>query len=89
MLFRSRPETKLFVIDEIGIMEREADRFLRRFWQLLQSPLPVLAVIQKRAKYIWEQIDSNSHCNIFEITRENKDAVAQNILHSLNEIIKF
>ncbi|NOY59361.1 MAG: hypothetical protein GXO75_10615 [Calditrichaeota bacterium] len=82
-----RPETKLFVIDEIGIMEREADRFLERFWQLLQSPLPLLAVVQKRAKYIWDQVDSNSGCRIFEITRENRDSIAKNILLSLNEIL--
>jgi len=82
-----REETKLFVIDEIGIMEREAERFLESFWQLLQSPLPVLAVIQKRAEYIWEQIDPESGCKIYEITRENRDSVAKNILHFLNEIL--
>ena len=87
ILSSMRPETKLFVIDEIGIMERQAEQFLERFWQLLQSPLPLLAVIQKRAKYIWDQIDSNSGCRIFEINRENRDSVAKNILQFLNEIL--
>ncbi len=82
-----RSETKLFVIDEIGIMEREAGRFLEKFWQLLQSPLLVLAVIQKRAEYIWEQIGADSGCRIFEITRENRESVAKDILRLLNEIL--
>ena len=49
-------ETKLIVIDEIGIMEKEAALFINQFLQILDGHLPVLAVIQMRAYHLWRQL---------------------------------
>jgi len=75
-----RSGTKLIVIDEIGVMEKQAKHFLHQFWQILDGPLPVLAVVQKRADYIWRYVERREDSAVFCIDHQNRETITSQIL---------
>ncbi len=80
-------ETKLIVIDEIGIMEREADLFIDQFLQVLNGHLPVLAVVQKRADYIWRRIEGRMDSIVVCMVQGDRKRIADRIVTILQDRI--
>ena len=68
-------DTKLIVIDEIGNMERDAERYSDRILELLdRNDVRILGVLQKKANsHLAEAIRKHPNVRIIEVTEENRD----------------
>ena len=68
-------DTKLVVIDEIGNMERDAERYSDKIMSLLdRTDVRILGVLQKKAdSALAEAIRKHPNVRIIEVTEENRD----------------
>ena len=68
-------DTKLVVIDEIGNMERDAERYSDRILELLdRNDIRILGVLQKKADSdLAQAIRKHPNVRIIEVTEENRD----------------
>ncbi len=80
-------ETKLIVIDEVGIMEQQAGLFISQFLQILNGRLPVLAVVQKRADYIWRQVEGRKDSVVFRMGQGDGKRITDRIVAILRDRI--
>jgi len=71
------------VMDELGIMEQRAGKFVQAVRAAWSGPNPGIAVIQKRALDFWRNELKENPCPVFEITTENRDAAPGILLHDL------
>lgn len=81
------PSTRLFVIDEIGLMEKDSPRYLKEILRLLNSPLPLLAVVQKRADYFWQLVKEREDVITFTVTEKNRKQIVAEILSHIRSIV--
>ncbi len=66
----------LILMDEVGRMEREADRFTARILQLLDGAVPIIGVVKKRSDTpLCEAIRRHPAVELIEVTAENRDAL--------------
>ena len=73
--FSRKGEIDLLIMDELGSAEENADTFIAKITQCLDSDTPVLGVLQKcNAKYI-NDIKNRNDTKIFEVTKENRDNI--------------
>jgi len=73
------PDSDLIVIDEIGKMECFSDYFIRCVEEILGSEKPVLATIALKGGGLIERTKLRQDCVLFEVTRENRDALVSTI----------
>ena len=75
-------DTKLVVIDEIGNMERDAERYSDRILELLdRNDVRILGVLQKKANsHLAEAIRKHPNVRIIEVTEENRDKLVPFII---------
>ena len=80
-------DTKLVVIDEIGNMERDAERYSDRILALLnRNDIRILGVLQKKADSpLAEAIRKHPNIRMIEVTEENRDALVSEIIGLLKE----
>ena len=77
------PETTpadLYVIDEIGKMELLSQKFRNKVIDLLARPSNLLATIAKKGKGFIEQLKGRNDIELIEVTRENRDHLAGEIV---------
>jgi nucleoside-triphosphatase len=69
-------EPRLVVMDEIGFMEKDSERFQAKVMEILDSPCPVLGVIKPAIKgpgpFI-ERVHAHPGVEVMEITAENRN----------------
>lgn len=73
----------LIVIDEIGVMEKSAVRFLKTIDQLLNSDIPCIVVVQERATYILQDLQNRRDCWIFQL----HSPAVEHIVSGLKELV--
>jgi nucleoside-triphosphatase THEP1 len=73
----------LIVIDEIGIMEERVSRYIDSVKNLLESPIPSLCVVQKRALYMRKIIEAMDNAKVIPFDRDNNKAVQQELAAEL------
>ena len=73
----------LVVIDEIGRMELFCPAFLEAILLALESPKPVLGVLQERASPLSQRIKRRQDTKIIPVTLENRDQLVEVILQEL------
>ena len=80
-------DTKLVVIDEIGNMERDAEGYSDRILELLdRNDVRILGVLQKKAdSALAEAIRKHPNVRMIEVTEENRDVLASEIIGMLKE----
>ena len=61
---------KLFVIDEIGVIEQSVSEYLNAIDHLLGSPVPCLIVVQKRAAYL-KTVEKRNDAVVLELENYN------------------
>jgi nucleoside-triphosphatase len=66
---------ELYVIDEIGKMECFSTLFVRRMTQLLDCGTPVVASIALRGGGFIAKVKNRPGTTLWEITKENRDAM--------------
>lgn len=74
-----RTPADLYIIDEIGKMELLSSRFRNKVIDLLAQPSNLLATIAKKGKGFVEQIKGRNDIELFEITREIRDRLPQQL----------
>ena len=70
----------LYVIDEIGRMELFSHKFRDSLVNLLARPSNLLATIAKKGAGFIDQIKARNDIELIEVTRENRDRLAGEIL---------
>ena len=77
-------EAELIIIDELGIMEKEATGFIEEVKNIFLWPLNVIAVIQKRALDFWiSKIGKDNIDAIYIVDRKNRDYIPDRIANFL------
>ncbi|UZE92837.1 MAG: NTPase [Methanosarcinales archaeon] len=75
-------DAELIVIDEIGPMELKSGRFVKAVEMALNSDKPMLVTLHQRSIHpLAERI--RSEFEVIEITRENRDAIANKIVEEI------
>ena len=74
---------ELYVIDEIGKMELFSQRFRTALIDLLARPSNLLATIAKKGKGFIEQIKGRNDIELIEVTRENRDHLAEEVVRKI------
>ena len=77
-MLRPAPDTKLIIMDEIGIMEEKADQFCESVLHTLDGSIPVIGVLRKESSDppIIHSIKNHPNVHIIEVTKENRDELA-------------
>ena len=75
---------KPVLVDELGIMERQAIRFCRAVDEVMASDILTIAVVQNRALEFW-LTRFNNICNpeVFEINTKNRDFILREIIDKI------
>ncbi len=77
----------LVVIDEIGVIEKKARAYHLAVQKLLDSPLVVLLVVQKRADYMWKVIDGRRDCQVYKVTPDNRAQLPGAIVENVQALL--
>ena len=73
----------LYVIDEIGKMELLSHKFRIRIIELLAQPTNLLGTISKKGNGFIEQIKRRSDLEIIEVTRNNREQLAEELARKI------
>ncbi|XP_015799424.1 cancer-related nucleoside-triphosphatase [Nothobranchius furzeri] len=87
-----RGSRKVFVIDEIGKMELFSQSFIRAVRQTLDSSscavLGTIPTPKGKPLGLVEEVRSRTDVKVFTVSRENRNAILQDILTTLGECLK-
>lgn len=79
-ILSSTPIDAAFIImDELGVMESDAELFKNTVLNMLDGPLPILGVIKNKQSDFLNKIRSHQRSVIIEVTAENRDALPPQI----------
>ena len=78
-----RPDenVEVFFVDEIGPMECFSTRFMTAMTELLDSGARVVATIHRTSEGFMGQVKDRGDVELWEVTRENRDAFPEQVLH--------
>jgi nucleoside-triphosphatase len=71
------------IVDEIGKMETMSGRFIRAVDSALAGPATVIATIAWKGNAFIEGVKRRTDVLIFEVTRQNRDSLADTIIQAL------
>ena len=77
-LLRPDQDTRLIIMDEIGVMEEKADLFREAVLHALDGAIPVIGVLRKETPdppFI-HAIKEHPDVQVIEVTKENRDELA-------------
>ena len=69
----SSPDCDLIIMDELGIMESDAEAFQAAVFAVLNSKTPVLGVIKPKSTAFLDAVRAHEKTVIVEITLENRN----------------
>jgi len=81
---RALVESDLIVMDELGKMELFSAPFQRMALRALDSPKPVLGVIQRARIPFLERIRTREDVTVVAVTEENRDALFEKLRQSFS-----
>jgi nucleoside-triphosphatase len=79
-LLRPDPRARLHLVDEIGKMECLSEKFVAAMRALLSRPTPVVATVGARGSGFMAEVKTRPECELWEITRGNRDDMPDRIL---------
>jgi len=77
----------LIVIDEIGRMEMFSPKFCDMLREVFDSEKPLLASIKKIDCELTKELKKREDVELFEITKHSRDAIIQDVLRAIMEIM--
>lgn len=83
-----RELARLFVIDEIGVMEQHVVNYSKALEELLDAAVPALVVVQNRATWFWQKIEGRNDMIIFDMRKESFSIRTQMINILQKQILK-
>ena len=81
------PTCDFVVIDEIGIIEKDVSVFIRSIISILDSKIPALFVVQKRALFMWDILRKRQDCLLFEVNLDNRDLLAPVLVQHVQSLV--
>jgi nucleoside-triphosphatase len=78
-------EATLYLVDEIGKMECMSPKFVTAMRRLLDSRRPLVATVGLRGGGFLAEVKRRADCELWTITRTNRDALPQQVLDWLEE----
>jgi nucleoside-triphosphatase len=75
----------VYLIDEIGRMECYSSRFTEAVARLLDSGLPVVATIHRRAGGFVREVKGRPDVELWEVTRENRETMVGWVLEWIGD----
>ncbi len=86
-ILRDAQDGDLILMDEIGKMESGAPLFSARILQLLSQNTPILGVVRKEGNTpLLNAVRTHPNVKLIEITKENRDTIADEIYEMLTEM---
>jgi len=86
-LLADAERAQLIIMDEIGFLETAAPRFCARVMELLDGDTPIIGVVRKAGETPLQQyIRSHPRVQLIEVTRENRDELAETLLPWIHEL---
>ena len=79
----------LIIMDEIGIMEKHAEKFIKQLVQILDAPQCVLASYQKRALWFYRILKARRDTEIITIYEENRNIIPKQIITNFQYYFKM
>lgn len=79
----SHPRVSLYLVDEIGKMESLSERFVAAVRRLLDGGNRVIATIAQRGEGFIAEVKRRPDCELWTVTRENRDALPQQLFERL------
>ena len=75
-----RRGVRLYLVDEIGKMECLSERFVADMRRVLAGSIPLVATVAKRGAGFIAEVKRREDCELWTLTRGNRDAMPQEIL---------
>lgn len=87
-LSRAVRQADIIVIDEIAKMELSHPAFAEIVWECLESPKPVLGVIQRSHLPFIEKVKARGDVWVWEVTHQNRDQLPEKIVEALSQLLR-
>ena len=71
---------RLYLVDEIGKMECLSERFVTDMRRVLAGSIPLVATVAKRGAGFIAQVKRREDCELWTLSRANRDAMPAEIL---------
>jgi len=75
----------LILIDEIGMMEKQADMFCQMIVKCLNAPQLVLGAFQKRATWFLQILIERADTKIFLVSEDTRDSIPDRIISLIDQ----
>jgi nucleoside-triphosphatase len=79
------PAARVYLVDEIGKMECFSEDFVAAMRLLLSGPTPLVASVGARGSGFIAEVKERPDCELWEVTRHNRDELPARILEWLAE----
>jgi nucleoside-triphosphatase len=76
---RENSGVELFLIDEIGKMECQSERFVTAIRRLLEGERPVVATVAQKGSGFINEVKQQAD-EIWEVTRQNREIMAEHVV---------
>ena len=86
ILEEAAAEAEIIVIDECGFLEREAERFKAKIFDLLEGETPLLGVLKRYPDPFLQGIAAHPRVLLLEISVDNREGIPKLIAENLNRI---
>lgn len=84
ILDNSLKKRDVIVLDELGFMENDIEKFTSKVYELLDSEKPIFGVLKDYECEFLNNIRNRKDATILEITKENRDFILEEVLDVLN-----
>lgn len=68
----SHKDVSLYVMDELGPHEAEAEDFIKKILEILDGDIPVFGILQSPADKLWTKIVTRKDVKVITVTNENR-----------------
>jgi len=79
------PSKDFYLMDELGILERNAPLFRQQIMAVLDSGMPVLGVLKKKEDAFLRAVAERPDSRVIEVTAENREAVFQMLCREMQK----
>ena len=81
-------KAKLVIMDELGVMESDAELFKSAVLKALNGTLPVLGVIKPKRTDFLDSVRFHENSLVFEVTEQNREELLLSIVELIKREIK-
>ncbi|SFA69134.1 molybdopterin-guanine dinucleotide biosynthesis protein MobB [Acetitomaculum ruminis DSM 5522] len=82
----SLADNDILIADELGKLERKAEKFQEQFFRNLKNQRMILGVIQKTKAAFLDEILKRKDVKVYEVTMENRDFLEDEIVQNIKNL---